>query len=102
MRILPKPITFLWDQGNLEKNQQKHAVTIREVEEVFTSEPLTVAEDSKHTTTDEQRFYALGRTKSDSKLFAAFTVRDQKIRLISIRPMSKKERTIYERLETNS
>jgi len=102
MKILPQPIAFQWDKGNIFKNAEKHAVTIQEAEEVFLNEPFVVADDIKHSSSTEQRFYGLGRTKTDRKLFVAFTIRDKKIRVISIRDMKKKERNIYERLEKNS
>jgi len=102
MRLLPKPISFIWDGGNLSKNLDKHKVTIQEAEELFTSEPFSLNEDDKHSLDHEKRFQALGQTKSNRKLFTAFTIRDNKIRVISIRDMSKKERTIYEKLENNS
>ncbi len=102
MRILPEPITFLWDEGNLSKNLKKHRVTIQEAEEIFGSEPITVAADAKHSSNSEKRLYALGKTKTNRKLFAAFTIRHKKIRIISIRDMSKNERKQYDRLEKNS
>lgn len=102
MKILPQPIAFQWDKGNIDKNFIKHDVTVQEAEEVFLNEPFIVAEDVKHSDTKEQRFYGLGQTRSGRKLFVAFTVRDKKIRIISIRDMKKKERTAYERLETSS
>jgi uncharacterized DUF497 family protein len=100
MKILPSPIAFQWE-GNIDKNFTKHNVTIQEAEEVFLHEPFIVADDNKHSDT-EQRFYGLGKTKTNRKLFVAFTVRDKKVRVISIRDMKKKERTIYERLEKDS
>jgi len=102
MKILPQPIAFQWDKGNIDKNFIKHDVTVQEAEEVFLNESFIVAEDVKHSDTKEQRFYGLGQTRSGRKLFVAFTVRDKKIRIISIRDMKKKERTAYERLETSS
>jgi uncharacterized DUF497 family protein len=102
MRILPEPVTFQWDEGNIEKNFKKHVVTIQETEEVFTNEPFITAEDVKHSTNAEQRYQGLGQTKVNRKLFVAFTVRDKKIRVISIRDMKRKERQLYEWLEKNS
>ena len=102
MRILPKPITFLWDKGNLDKNLIKHKVTIAEAEELFMNEPFTVAIDEVHSSQEEKRFQALGKTKANRKLFTAFTIRDNKIRIISVRDMKRKEREVYERLEANS
>lgn len=101
MRILPEPIAFQWDKGNVAKNFEKHKVTIQEAEEVFSNEPFITAKDVKHSSA-EQRFYGLGRTKTSRKLFVAFTIRDRKVRVISIRDMKKKERLAYERLEKDS
>lgn len=101
MRILPEPIAFQWDKGNAVKNFKKHSVTTQEAEEVFANDPFITAEDVKHSSV-ERRFYGLGRTKTNRKLFVAFTVRDKKVRVISIRDMKKKERLSYERLEKDS
>jgi uncharacterized DUF497 family protein len=101
MMILPEPIAFQWDQGNVTKSFERHNVATQEAEEVFASEPFMTAEDAKHSSV-EQRFYGLGRTKTNRKLFVVFTIRGRKIRVISIRDMKKKERLAYERLEKNS
>jgi uncharacterized protein len=102
MKILPSPLKFVWDEGNLQKNLKKHNVTIQEAEEMFVNEPFTVSADDIHSTTDEKRYRALGQTKVNRKLFAAFTVRNRKIRVISIRDMSRKEKAVYEKLKTSS
>jgi len=102
MKILPQPISFQWDKGNIDKNFDKHNVTIQEAEEVFLNDPFITAEDIRHSYAKEQRFYGLGKTRTERKLFVAFTVRDKKIRVISIRDMKKKERSTYERFEPNS
>jgi uncharacterized DUF497 family protein len=85
---------FQWDQGNLEKNWVKHGVSPLECEQLFFNQPLVVAPDLKHSHCEE-RFYALGRTDSDRFLFVVFTVRAQKLRIISARDMNRKERNIY-------
>jgi uncharacterized DUF497 family protein len=85
---------FQWDQGNLEKNWLKHAVSPLECEQVFFNQPLVVAPDLKHSQ-HEERFFALGRTDIDRYLFVVFTVRRRKLRVISARDMSRKERMIY-------
>jgi len=54
--------------------------------------------DKKHSEI-ETRFYALGHTDLDRKLFIVFTIRNKKIRIISARDMSKKERKIYEAIK---
>ena len=85
---------FEWDQGNLEKNWFKHNVSPLECEQVFFNQPLVVAEDTKHSR-QERRLYALGRTDADRYLFVVFTVRNKRIRIVSARDMSRKERAIY-------
>jgi uncharacterized DUF497 family protein len=102
MRILPEPIAFQWDSGNVDKNLKKHNVTIQEAEETFASEPFITVEDIAHSTKVEKRFQALGKTKTGRKVFVAFTIREKKIRVISIRDMKKKEKQAYERLEKSS
>jgi uncharacterized DUF497 family protein len=102
MRIFPDPIIFEWDKGNIKKNYEKHGVTNQEAEELFSNEPFIISEDTKHSVKNEQRFQALGKTKSGRKLFLSFTVRINKIRVISIRDMNKKEEVIYEAIEKNS
>ncbi len=96
MRILLKPIAFQWDDGNIHKNLKKHNVTIQEAEEMFVIETFLVSEDVKHSTSTEQRFYGLGQTKKQRKLFVAFTIRNNKVRIISVRDMKRKERKAYE------
>ncbi len=100
MLILPEPIAFIWDEGNAYKNYEKHKVTAEEAEEMFLAEPYIV-EDVVHSTILEYRFHALGTTRDGRKLFASYTVRNGKIRVISIRDMNKKEKQAYEKLEKN-
>lgn len=86
---------FDWDEANNSKNWLKHSVVMVECEQVFLNEPLWLFIDSKHTTT-EDRYYVLGQTDQGRLLFISFTVRQQHlIRIISARPMNKKERLYY-------
>jgi uncharacterized DUF497 family protein len=43
----------------------------------------------------EQRYYVLGRTDKGRRLFVVFTPRRDKIRVISAREMTKRERAFY-------
>ncbi|MGD0129710.1 MAG: BrnT family toxin [Terriglobia bacterium] len=88
-------VGFEWDEGNTEKNWEKHAVADFECEEVFFNQPIVVRHDPKHSRR-EARNYALGRTDQDRLLFVAFTVRRSLIRVISARGVTRKERRIYE------
>jgi len=89
-------IGFQWDEGNAEKNWLRHKVSRVECEEVFFNEPLLVAEDVEHSGV-EPRFYALGQTDEGRLLFVVCTVRDELIRVISARDMSRREKKEYER-----
>jgi uncharacterized DUF497 family protein len=85
---------FDWDAGNIDKNRDRHGVSNGECEEPFFNQPLLVVEDVKHSHY-EQRFYALGQTNAGRRLFMVFTIRDNKIRVICARDMSRKERKVY-------
>jgi len=85
---------FDWDDGNIGKNRELHHVTREEAEEVFFHEPLVVRGDVRHSAR-EKRFYALGQTSRGRLLFAAFTIRRNLIRVISVRDLNRKEREVY-------
>jgi uncharacterized DUF497 family protein len=86
---------FAWDEGNRTKNWERHQVSTAECEEVFFHLPLLLHEDIKHSQ-QEPRYYVLGKTDVGRRLFVVFTVRGTKIRVISARPMSRKERQLYD------
>jgi len=85
---------FEWDIGNLTKNWERHQVSSVECEEVFLNMPLLLVDDPQHSSA-EMRYYVLSQTNAGRVLFIAFTVRNTKIRVISARPMSRKERQVY-------
>ena len=91
---LPKCKGFQWDEGNLDKNWLKHQVSRLEIEQVFFNRPLLVVVDDQHSQ-KEPRYFALGRTDLERRLFIAFTVRRDLIRITSARDMSRKERKVY-------
>ena len=86
---------FQWDIGNIDKNLIKHNVSNTECEEVFFNKPLIINLDENHLK-EEVRYYILGKTNEDRKLFLVFTTRNSLIRVISARDMNKKERTVYD------
>lgn len=87
---------FDWDKGNLDKNWLKHRVANAECEEVFFNQPLLIIKDEEHSQTEE-RCHGLGKTESGRLLFISFTIRNNNIRIISARAMSKKEQAQYEK-----
>ena len=88
---------FDWDEGNAMKGE-KHAVSAAEAEQVFVNEPLVVLKDVAHSIA-EPRWHALGRTTQGRLLHVTFTLRADgtRVRVISARPMHRKERTAYEK-----
>lgn len=101
---------FDWDEGNIDKNWKKHRVANRECEEVFFDPWLIVYYDKGHSI-KETRYHLLGKTLGEKKLFVTFacvgqtyyaalrrqTTRDDKIRVISARNMSERERREYDK-----
>jgi uncharacterized DUF497 family protein len=94
MTRLPGVEGFNWDEANLAKNWEKHRVTPWECEQVFFNLPLVIADDLAHSTM-EPRYYVLGQTDAGRRLFMVFTIRRRRIRIISARDMSPKERRTY-------
>lgn len=89
---------FDWDEANIEKNKIKHNVSKKESEEVFLNQPLRFFDDDVHSKT-EKRYGALGKTNKARRLVRFFTLRKNKIRVISARNQGKEERKIYEEVE---
>ena len=96
MLDLRKVFGFEWDEGNIEKSYEKHGVSMRESEELFTDEDVLFIEDVKHSQ-EEKRFIAIGKIAEGTVLFCAFTVRGNTIRIISSRKANKRERRQYEK-----
>ncbi|MBA3043352.1 MAG: BrnT family toxin [Rhizobiaceae bacterium] len=90
-------VGFEWDEGNARKNAEKHDVSQSDAEQVFFNEPLLIMPDLRHSLS-EQRIHALGRTDIGRLLHITFTLRtnETRIRVISARDMSRKERSYYE------
>ena len=95
--VIPEPIIFEWDRGNIDKSLKKHSVTNEQAEDVFFDKKILISEDVIHSNKTEKRYQALGKAEQGKNLFVSFTVRGSKIRIISARPMSRRERKIYEK-----
>lgn len=91
---IPEFEGFDWSGGNAEKNWKRHHVTPLEAEQMFFNAPLLAGTDAAHSG-KEKRFYALGQTDEGRELFVAFTMRGQRLRVVSVRDMSRKERKVY-------
>ena len=91
-----KILGFDWDEANKYKNWKKHRVSFRESEEVFFDKNLKLFYDFC-LSQKEKRFVGLEKTNEGRKLFFVFTLRGGKVRIISTRDMSKREKNFYEK-----
>lgn len=85
---------FEWDEDKAESNIRKHGVSFQEARTVF-RDPLSVT-ISDPRTLDESRFIDIGQSASGRLLVVVYTERESRIRLISSRPASQRERESYE------
>ena len=86
---------FDWDDANVAKNWELHRVTPEEAEDIFFHDPFVLRIDPVHSKI-EKRYCALGQTARDRKLFVAFTIRHNLIRIICARDMSRRELEEYQ------
>jgi len=96
VKILDKSVEFEWDKGNSDKNWLKHKVTNKESEESFFDKHKIIYKDLFHSN-KEKRYILLGRAKNYKLLYTVFTIRNEKVRIISSRKTDKKEEKIYEK-----
>ena len=95
MKIIENASEFQWDRGSKGKNYRKHKFADQECEEAFFDQNKKIFKDILHSN-KEERYILLGRTKESRILFIVFTIRHEKIRVISARDLSKKEKKLYE------
>ena len=95
MRIFAGVVGFEWDGGNKDKNLKKHGVSSDECEDVFQDAKRQFYPDIEHSTT-EKRHVVVGATKGGKILRIAFTIRNERVRVISSRAINRKERKLYD------
>lgn len=88
-------LSFDWDQWNVQKNETKHGISSLEAESAFHDPVIQIFDDMKHSDV-EKRTIAYSHSAYGNLLTTVFTVRNEKIRIISCRRSSKKEREVYE------
>jgi uncharacterized protein len=95
-------VGFDWDDGNSRKSEDKHQVSQAEAEQVFFNSPLLLLPDPRHSL-EEARMHALGMTDTSRPLLVTFTLRSNAtlIRIISARPMNRKEQDLLEKDDEN-
>ncbi len=76
-------------------NLRKHGVSFEEAASVFSDPLATVYEDPDHSA-NEKRFLTIGTSAQGRLLHIAFADRGGRIRLITARRLTRKERELYE------
>jgi len=86
---------FEWDPEKAKLNESKHGVSFFEACEIFDDDHSSAVRDPDHSV-DEERYLIFGLSKAGSYLVVSYTERGDRIRLISARQMTPREREAYE------
>lgn len=90
-----------WDPTKARQNLKKHKVSFEEAATVFHDTLSSTIDDPLHSE-DEERFVTIGESIQRRVLVVVHTDRDDRIRIISARPVIAHERKIYEQGNKNS
>ena len=88
-------IAFEWDPKKDAANQRKHGVGFAEASTVF-GDPLSITVGDPVHSAGEERFVIVGMSGQRRLLIVVHTVRKERIRLISARSATNRERLEYE------
>ena len=88
-------LQFAWDPGKAAANLRKHGVAFEDASTVFRNPLAKVLPDPTHSE-QEQRSLILGHSAGGRLLLVVFTETEERIRIISARDASARERREYE------
>jgi len=88
-------LSFEWDEEKALRNIDKHGVNFEEGVTIF-HDPLSISIDDPDHSVNEERFIDIGVSESGRLLVVSYSERTGKIRIISCRKATKKERRQYE------
>ena len=86
---------FEWDSAKARENESKHGVSFFEACEVFDDDHSSAVRDPDHSL-EENRYLIFGMSKGGKYLVVSYTERGDRIRLISVRQLTPRERRAYE------
>lgn len=86
---------FEWDNPKARDNLAKHRVSFEEASTVF-GDPLYVDFYDPRHSIDEHRYIIIGQSNQGRILIVSYAERDDAIRLISARALTRAELTDYE------
>lgn len=90
--------SFEWDSGNSTKSVVKHGVKQSEVESLFILKMGVPLGRQISPDVEEERLCIVGPTDMGRMVSVVFTLREGKVRPISSRAASRKERVLYEEI----
>lgn len=85
-------LKFEWDEEKAERNFKKHGILFETAVKVFSDENRIEIYDEAHSI-DEERYITIGL--AGEVLFVVYTERHPRIRLISARLATARERKVY-------
>jgi len=88
-------IEFEWDPDKATKNVKKHQVSFTEASTMF-SDPLSMTFFDPDHSIDENRYITVGLSHLGKLLIVAHADRGDRIRIISARKTTHRERRFYE------
>jgi uncharacterized DUF497 family protein len=88
-------VEFEWDDAKAASNLAKHGVSFEEALTVF-ADPLAVIFDDEEHSYGELREIIIGHSDQSRLVLACFTERSGRVRIISARPVTRREREDYE------
>ena len=86
---------FEWDNNKAITNLQKHGISFTEAATVFGDPLSTTFPDPDHSI-NERRFITIGLSSDSRIIILSHTDRGDRIRIISARKATRKERRFYE------
>lgn len=89
-------LLFEWDPGKAKKNLKIHGISFDEASTVFQDSLSLTIYDPLHSE-EEDRFVLVGKSSGNRLLVVVHTERENNIRIISARKVTKKEREQYEK-----
>ena len=86
---------FEWDPAKARVNESRHEVSFFEACEVFDDDHSSTVRDPDHSR-DEDQYLIFGMSKGGKFLVVSYTERGDRLRMISARQMTPRERKAYE------
>jgi uncharacterized DUF497 family protein len=89
-------LVFEWDSRKDRANRKKHGVSFSEAMTIFGDRTELMIADPEHSD-DEERLISIGLSHKNRLLIVVYTEQGDRIRLISARRVTRREKTQYEK-----